>query len=199
MNFELFGKQAPKTVNNFLAFCSGDFSYYMKYRESKFHKVIPGRFLLGGDFINQDGTGSLTVYKNQDGIEQDNIQAEKNSLKFKEPYLLAASANSEGRVGSQFMITLASLPALNGSNHTIFGRLISGKDVLDYIEGANDFKKHQAIIQKKSLDEIPDAKVVIRNCGVYKFEERAANLRRRSAVGEFDFNPTDFYESRRNK
>lgn len=52
VNFELFGKQAPKTVNNFLAFCSGDFSYYMKYKESAIHKVIPGRFLLGGDFIS---------------------------------------------------------------------------------------------------------------------------------------------------
>lgn len=70
------------------------------------------------------------------------MPAEKNKLKFKEPYLLAASANSEGRVGSQFMLTLSSLPALNNSDHTIFGRLVSGKDVIDLIEGSNEFKKH---------------------------------------------------------
>ena len=34
LNFELFGDAAPKTVNNFLAFCSGDYSSYMKYKDS---------------------------------------------------------------------------------------------------------------------------------------------------------------------
>ena len=34
LDFELFGKEAPKTVNNFLAFCSGDFNPYMRYKGS---------------------------------------------------------------------------------------------------------------------------------------------------------------------
>jgi len=71
-----------------------------------------------------DGTGSTTVY------DKDTIPSEKNNLKFKEPYLLAASANEEGEIGCQFMITLDKLPALNGSNHTIFGRLISGTETI---------------------------------------------------------------------
>lgn len=100
MNFELFGQEAPKTVNNFLAFCSGDYSSYARFRDSKIHEVIPGRFIRGGDIMSGDGTGSATVY------DSSSMEAEQNKLKFKEPYLLAAAANDEGRVGSQFIITL---------------------------------------------------------------------------------------------
>lgn len=90
----MFGEDAPKTVNNFLAFCSGDFSPYMKYKESFIHKVVPGRFIKAGDFMNGDGTGSGTVYNSS------TIDAEKNKFKFTEPFLLAASANEEGKIGS---------------------------------------------------------------------------------------------------
>ncbi len=94
LNFELFGKDAPKTVNNFLAFCSGDFSSYTRYKDTYMHKVVHGKFIKGGDFMNGDGTGAATVY------DATTIPAEKNSLTFKEPYLLAASANAEGQIGS---------------------------------------------------------------------------------------------------
>lgn len=96
INFELFGDAAPKTVNNFLAFCSGDFNPYMKYRDTYFHRVVPGRFIQGGDFINHDGTGSATVYDNGN---QRMMDAEKNKLNFVEPYLLAACSNKDGKTG----------------------------------------------------------------------------------------------------
>lgn len=83
--------------------------------------------------MNNDGTGAATVY------DCSTIPAEKNSLKFKEPYLLAMSANSSGEVGSQFFVTLDSLPTLNGSDHTIIGRMIRGKEVISLIEGQEDF------------------------------------------------------------
>ncbi len=72
----------------------------MRYQGTKIHKVNPGKFIKGGDFMTGDGTGAATVYNN------DTIEAEKNVYKFKEPYLLAASANPEGQVGCQFFITL---------------------------------------------------------------------------------------------
>ena len=75
--------------------------------------------------MNSDGTGAASVY------DSSTFDAEKNKLKFKEPYLLAAAANEDGRVGSQFIITLDSLPTLNDSPHTIFGRLISGKETVN--------------------------------------------------------------------
>ena len=196
MNFELFGEDAPKTVNNFLAFCSGDYSSYTRYRDSYIHQIVHGRFLRGGDFMNGDGTGSATVYDNS------TIESEKNNLKFVEPFLLAAAANTEGRVGSQFIITLDSFPVLNGSDHTIIGRLISGRETLNMIEGMDEFKMIKSIVEAGESHKpapVKDTKVYIKNSGVYKFEERESELRRKSAAGVYDFNPNDFYESRKSK
>jgi cyclophilin family peptidyl-prolyl cis-trans isomerase len=66
----------------------------MAYKESLIHDVVPGKFIKGGDFINNDGTGSTTVYNDKPTIE-----AESNNLTFKEPYLLVTSANEKGETG----------------------------------------------------------------------------------------------------
>lgn len=197
LNFELFGKDAPKTVNNFLAFCSGDYSTYTKYRDTYMHKLVHGKFIKGGDFMNADGTGAATVY------DASTIPAEKNNLTFKEPYLLAASANSEGQIGSQFFITLDSLPVLNGSDHTIFGRLVSGRETINQIEGMDEFKKVKMMVEHP--EALPaqakpsETKIYIKNAGVYKFESTPSELRRKSAAGVYDFKPDDFYDSRKSK
>jgi len=79
---------------------------------------------MGGDLLKQDGTGNQTIY---DDGKLSTIDAEKNDLKFSEPYLLAASANDDGQTGSQFFITLREMPGLNGSQNTIFGRVLLGE------------------------------------------------------------------------
>lgn len=64
----------------------------MTYAGTTFHRVFEKRFVAGGDFINRNGTGSITVYPNQT-----TMKAERNKrLKFSEPYLLAMSANKDG-------------------------------------------------------------------------------------------------------
>ena len=69
------------------------------------------------------------------------MKAEKNKrLRFSEPYLLALSSNKEGRTGCQFFITLQEMPALDGSGHTIIGRMVQGKDTLNVIEGLEEFR-----------------------------------------------------------
>ena len=55
------------------------------------------------------------------------MDAETNDLKFTEPYLLAMAANEKGETGSQFFITTDTLQPLDGSKHTIIGRLVRGK------------------------------------------------------------------------
>ena len=74
---------------------------------------------MGGDLTKKDGTGSETIYP-----DKNTIDAESNKMKYMEPFLLVAPANSEGKTGSQFMITLGELPALNGTKNTIFGRVL---------------------------------------------------------------------------
>ena len=72
LDFELFGNEAPKSVNNFLGFITGDFSPYMRYKNSFILSVLEQRWLSGGDFINNDGTGSATVYG---GEEAESMEA----------------------------------------------------------------------------------------------------------------------------
>ena len=101
VDFELFGNSAPKTVNSFLGFVTGDFSPYMRYKGSYFQQIVEQRFITGGDFVSQDGLGSATVYP-----DTTTILSEKNDLKFSEAYLLAMSADKDGNTGCQFFITL---------------------------------------------------------------------------------------------
>ena len=45
VDFELFGQAAPKNVNNFLGFVSGDFNPFMRYKGSYFHQIKEQRFI----------------------------------------------------------------------------------------------------------------------------------------------------------
>mmetsp|Transcript_12925 Transcript_12925/g.21875 ORF Transcript_12925/g.21875 Transcript_12925/m.21875 type:complete len:122 (-) Transcript_12925:410-775(-) len=92
LDFELFGKEAPKTVNNFLGLCSGEIDRRrLWYKDSSFHQIHLSRWIMGGDIVNRDGSGSISVY---DG--KATFKAETNELKFSEPYLLAAAADDQG-------------------------------------------------------------------------------------------------------
>jgi hypothetical protein len=57
--FELASDVVPKTVENFLALCKKNegeqrYSYY----NSKFHLILKDTFVMGGDVVSNDGTGS---------------------------------------------------------------------------------------------------------------------------------------------
>ena len=85
------------------------------------------------------------------------MPAEGNkSLSFSEPYLLAMSANRNGQTGCQFFITLDALPPLDGSDHTIIGRLLKGKETLTYMEGVQQYENAKPEI-KRRLQSMPMA------------------------------------------
>lgn len=52
---------------------------------------------------------------------------------------------------------------------------------------------------QKEPAPIDETKIYIKNAGVYKFEQRAGEMRKRSAAGVYDFNPSEFYEGRSKK
>ena len=100
---------------------------------------------MGGDLLKQDGTGNQTIY---DDGKLSTIDAEKNDLKFSEPYLLAASANDAGQTGSQFFITLKEKPGLNGSKNTIFGRVLLGEKTVHQIAEVDELKRVKTDFEK---------------------------------------------------
>lgn len=116
---ELFSKDAPKTVNNFVFLAREGF-----YNGVVFHRVIPGFMAQGGD---PTGTGSGGPgYKFEDEFSQRRHGTGALSM-----------ANSGPNTnGSQFFITYAPTPHLDGK-HTVFGQLIKGMDILNRLTPGN--------------------------------------------------------------
>jgi cyclophilin family peptidyl-prolyl cis-trans isomerase len=118
MTAELFPKDAPRTVNNFVFLARDGF-----YDGVIFHRVIPGFMIQGGDPTGT-GTGG-PGYRFED--EPVNKRYERGTL---------AMANAGPNTnGSQFFIMHADygLPP----NYTIFGKLTGGEEVVDKIAGAS--------------------------------------------------------------
>ena len=109
---ELFAKDAPKTVNNFVFLAREGF-----YNGVSFHRVIPGFMAQGGD---PTGSGS--------GGPGYRFEDERNSRQHLEGTLSMANAGPNTN-GSQFFICYAPQPHLNG-RHTIFGQVTQGMDVV---------------------------------------------------------------------
>lgn len=138
INVELFQFQAPHTVKNFVGLAKGEKEWTDPntgastskplYENVIFHRVIAGFMIQGGDPLG-NGTGG-PGYEFNDEITPE--------LTFSEPYLLAmanrGTIRGKGTNGSQFFITVAPTPWLNG-NHTIFGKVTddASKKVIDQI------------------------------------------------------------------
>jgi len=128
----LLPDHAPKTVRNFVELAEGGREWTdprtgamtkeKLYDGTIFHRVISGFMIQGGDPLGT-GTGG-PGYQFGDEIHPD--------LRFDKPYLLAMANAGPGTNGSQFFITVGPTPWLNGQ-HTIFGEVIEGADVVDRI------------------------------------------------------------------
>ena len=112
---ELFEDKTPVTTKNFIDLAEKGF-----YNGVIFHRVIDGFMIQGGD---PDGTGmGGPGYTIEDEFRKD--------LTFDGEGILAmANTGMPHTGGSQFFVTLAKTPWLNGK-HTIFGKVIKGMDVV---------------------------------------------------------------------
>ncbi len=120
---ELFAELAPRTVENFKKLAESGY-----YNGTKFHRVISGFMIQGGDPLTKDdamqgrwGTGG-PGYTFEDEIHANN----RNEI----GTISMANAGPNTNGSQFFIITAASTPCLDGA-HTGFGRVISGDDVVE--------------------------------------------------------------------
>lgn len=127
MHLRLFPQQAPKAVENFVGHArSGYFEGVI------FHRVIPKFMIQTGDPLG-DGTGGSSIWGHEFEDEF------SDDLKHDRPYTVSMANAGPGTNGSQFFITTTATPWLD-KKHTIFGRVLSGLEVVHAIENVKTNK-----------------------------------------------------------
>ena len=126
---ELFAKDVPTTVNNFVFLANERF-----YDDTTFHRVIPGFMAQGGD---PTGTG-----RGGPGYKFDDEFTEHTHV----VGALSMANSGANTNGSQFFITYSPQHGLDGK-HSVFGQLIEGMDVLEKLKNGDRIKR---IIIKES-------------------------------------------------
>ena len=142
IRIRMFSEHAPRTVENFTGLVEKGY-----YDGIIFHRVIPQFMIQGGD---PTGTGmggeSLWGGKFEDECHPD--------LRFSKTGLLAMANAGPNTNGSQFFITTATTPWLDG-RHTIFGEVIDGYEVVEKIEqtatSRGDRPVEEQVIEKAAL------------------------------------------------
>ena len=118
---ELFPEDAPLAVNNFVFLARQGW-----YDNITFHRVLP-------DYIAQSGDPTGTGFGSPGYAFDNEISPD---LKFDKAGVLAMANAGPGSNGSQFFITLAPTPNLDG-DYTIFGRVIDGLEVVKQLAPRN--------------------------------------------------------------
>ncbi|HWQ45592.1 MAG TPA: peptidylprolyl isomerase [Longilinea sp.] len=111
---QLFPEQAPLTVNSFVFLAQEGW-----FDNVSFHRVIEG-------FVAQTGDPTGTGIGDPGYMFGDEISADLN---FDTAGMVGMANSGSGTNGSQFFITLAPVPDLDG-NYTVFGQVVEGMDVL---------------------------------------------------------------------
>jgi len=117
---ELYWEHAPKTCTNFAELARRGY-----YNNTTFHRIIKNFLIQGGDPTGT-GRGGISAFgkKFEDEISRD--------LKHVGAGILSMANSGKNTNGSQFFVTLAPTPWLDGK-HTIFGRVSGGMRVVQRI------------------------------------------------------------------
>lgn len=130
---KLFAQKTPAAVENFIALADGAKEWrdprsgkkvkgVSLYKGVLFHRVIPGFMIQAGDPLG-DGMGDVG-FSFKDEFDK--------TLRYDKPGKLGMANFGPNTNASQFFITVAAAPQLNGL-HTLFGEVEAGMDVVDAI------------------------------------------------------------------
>ncbi len=143
---ELFSDLAPKTCRNFM-----DLAERKYFDGIIFHRVIDGFMIQGGDPTGTGRGGPGYTIPDEFG----------KGLKHDKPGMLSMANAGPNTGGSQFFVTLAPTPWLDGK-HAIFGQVTEGMDVVQAIgktkTGPGDKPLTDVVIKKLFISGDPDKK-----------------------------------------
>ena len=122
MTVELYPKEAPITVANFLKLVNDGF-----YNELIFHRVISGFMIQGGDPLGTGYGGSENSIKGEFRANGAN-----NTIRHTRGVISMARSQSPNSASSQFFIMHKTSPHLDGA-YAAFGKVIEGLDIVDKI------------------------------------------------------------------
>jgi peptidyl-prolyl cis-trans isomerase B (cyclophilin B) len=144
-----FEDKAPGHVKNFTDLAKKGF-----YDGTRFHRVIPGFMIQGGDPLSKSGNRNV-MGTGDPGYK---IKAEFNDTKHVRGIVSMARAGDPDSAGSQFFICVDDAGFLDGK-YTAFGKVIEGMDVVDKIVNLkrdprdNPLEENPAIMKKVSVVE----------------------------------------------
>ncbi|KKT36547.1 MAG: Peptidyl-prolyl cis-trans isomerase [Parcubacteria group bacterium GW2011_GWA1_44_13] len=161
ITLELFGDLKPKTVENFTKLAKDGF-----YNGTRFHRVIKGFMVQGGDPNTQDRAENYYMPGTDKYVARDHMDiwgtggpgysfADELSNENNNVIGTISMANSGPNTnGSQFFINTANNNFLD-TKHTVFGKVVAGMDVVSKIEnnktGQNDRPIEDMIIEKMEV------------------------------------------------
>jgi len=150
MVFELFADVVPETAENFRCLCTGErgrgaSGKRLNFLGSVFHRIISNVGCVGGDITMGDGTGGESIYGHM-------FKDENFDVKHTEPGMLSMANSGPNSNGSQFLITTATCPQLDGK-HVAFGKIVSGLDVLMLLEACD------------AEEGVPTQRILVLDCG----------------------------------
>ena len=126
IDIRFFPDAAPNHVKNFIDLAESGF-----YNGTKFHRVIPGFMIQGGDpNTKTNNFGSWGT-----GGSGKNVKAEFNTISHKRGIVSMARSSDPNSASSQFFIVVKDSPFLD-RQYTVFGEVTKGMDVADKIVGA---------------------------------------------------------------
>jgi len=147
VKIELFEKEAPLSVKNFLEYTKSGF-----YSGTIFHRVIPGFMVQGGGF---------TADRKQKSANAPVKNEAANGLKNDRGTIAMARTSAPDSATAQFFINVVNNNMLNrpspdGAGYAVFGKVVAGMDVVDKIVAVKTLNMDMV------FQNIPETPVVIK-------------------------------------